>query len=268
MKSLAALLLLVIVAFAAALPRGMAGAKSERPFTIYDNMFYRGKPDTAREGLVASNILYEDRIWPHGEHYGVLPSRSAFVALVRLHIANPGPLVLDIEQLPLKGSPQAARKNMETLATLADWAHAAAPGKVIGFYGTNTLSRVAPSDLPYARELTRHVDAFFPPMYTFNDDRGAWAKRAQESSDEAHALGPGKPVYFYLWPQYHDGTPKQFQYIDAEYWKFELHTAALNSDGIVLWSPSKFEWNDTSGWWSETRQFAHLLRTERGSRRP
>jgi hypothetical protein len=28
------------------------------------------------------------------------------------------------------------------------------------------------------------------------------------------ALGPGKAAYFDLWPQYHDGTPKHFQFID------------------------------------------------------
>ncbi len=237
----------------------------ERSFTIYDNMFYRGKPNTAREGLVASNILYENYIWPQGKDYGVLPSRSAFAAIVRVHSANPGPLVLDIEQLPLKGPPEIARHNMETLATLADWAQEAAAGKVVGFYGTNTLSHVAPSDLSYARELARHVDAFFPPMYTFDDDRAAWEKRAQATVTEARALGPDKPIYFYLWPQYHDGAPKQFQYIDAAYWKFQLETAYRYSNGIVLWSPSKYEWDDTTGWWSATLQFARALRTGRVS---
>ncbi len=104
-----------------------------------------------------------------------------FLRLCQIHprpdIAHPGPLVIDIEKLLLKGSPEAARHNAESLATLADWAHAAAPRKVIGFYGTNTLSRVAPSDLPYARGFARHVDAFFLRMYTFDDDRPAWEKQ-------------------------------------------------------------------------------------------
>ena len=25
-----------------------------------------------------------------------------------------------------------------------------------------------------------------------------------------------------MWPQYHDNTPKQFQYIDVAYWRFQL----------------------------------------------
>jgi hypothetical protein len=72
----------------------VAAAEGERPFPVYDNMFYRQKPNTAQEGLLASNILYEGDIWPHGLNYGVLPSRNSFEATVRAHSANPGPLVL------------------------------------------------------------------------------------------------------------------------------------------------------------------------------
>ena len=262
----AALVLLLAFALAAARAHESLAAEEPRSFTIYDNLFYRGKPNTARDGLVAANSLYENKIWPNEQTLGVLPNRNAFESLVRLHVANPGPLVIDIEKLPLKGLPEIARRNLQTLATLADWAHQAAPGKVIGFYGTNTLSRVAPADLSYARELARHVDAFFPPTYTFDDDRAAWEKRAQESAAEARELGPGKPVYFYLWPQYHDGTPKAFQYVDAAYWKFQLETARRYSNGIVLWSPSRYDWNDATGWWGVTQQFARALRSDRGLR--
>ena len=268
MKSRAALLLWVIFGLATLHVRELAAHDDARAFPIYDNLFYKGKPDTLQEGLILSNILYEGLIWPHGPKIGVLPDRNAFEALVRAHSTNPGPLVIDIERLPLKGSANDARKHLEILATLADWAHEAAPGKIIGFYGTNTLSHIAPADLLYARELARHVDAFFPPMYTFDDDRGSWEKRAKASAAEARALAAGKPVFFYLWPQYHDGTPRQFQYVDAAFWRFQLETASRYCDGIMLWSPSRFEWNDSTGWWSATQQFAHALRTEGVSRRP
>jgi hypothetical protein len=148
---------------------------------------------------------------------------------------------------------------METLATLADWARAAAPGKVIGYYGTNTLSKVPPANLPLARELARHIDAFFPPMYTFDDDHANWEKRAQETVAEERELDPQKPIYFYLWPQYHDGTPKAFQYVDADYWGLQLGTSYRLSNGVVLWSRSRDDWNDSTGWWSTTVRFAREL---------
>jgi len=65
-------------------------AKQPRPFPVYDNMFYIGKPDTTQYGLVPSNIIDEGHIWPHGQNYGVLPSRSSFDAIVAAHMANPG----------------------------------------------------------------------------------------------------------------------------------------------------------------------------------
>jgi hypothetical protein len=244
---------------ATAVPPRISGDNTTRSFTVYDNMFYRGKPDTAAEGLVASNILYEGVIWPHDKNFGELPEREAYAAIVRAHAANPGPLVIDIERLPVKGSAEVARHNREILAKLADWARAAAPGKMIGFYGTNTLTRIPPANLAEARELARHVDAMFPPAYTFNDDRADWARRAEEAAAEARSLAPGKPVYFYLWPQYHDNTPKQFQYVDSAYWKFQLETAQRLADGAVLWSPGKFTWDNSSGWWTATREYVHRL---------
>jgi hypothetical protein len=258
--------ILVVLVALLVMPACSAQARvngAQRTFPVYDNMFYRGKPDTTREGLVGSNILYESEIWPRGKDYGVLPERSEFEALVRSHVANPGPLVLDIEKLPLSGSD--ARKHLEVLATLADWAHHAVPHRIIGYYGTNTIPQVAPnSDRAYAIELTRHVDAFFPSMYTFDDDRVKWAARGQEMAKEAHDLDPHKPVYFYLWPQYHDNTPKQFQLIDAAYWKFQLETTCHESNGMVLWGPSKFDWDDTTGWWQATRRFVHALHVDNG----
>jgi hypothetical protein len=237
-------------------------------FLLFDNMYYRGKPSTASEGLIASNILYENKIWPNRQNYGHLPNRDAFEALVRASVVHPGPLVLDIEGLPLKGSAKIARQNMETLATLADWAHQAAPGKIIGYYGTNTLSKVPRANLELARELARHVDAFFPSMYTFNDDRKEWKRRAQDAIAEARRLDSRKPVYFYMWPQYHDGTPRAFQFVDASYWTFQLQTAKRLSDGIVLWSGSKDEWNDSTGWWSATAQFMNTLRQQGANPHP
>jgi hypothetical protein len=74
-------------------------------FPVYDNIFYIGKPDTTKYGLIPSNIIDDAHIWPHGQNYGVLPSRRVFDALVAANNTNPGPIVLDIEKLPLKVRP-------------------------------------------------------------------------------------------------------------------------------------------------------------------
>ncbi len=234
------------------------------PFVVYDNMFFRGKPDTTSAGLVLSNILYEGSIWPHRAGEGKLPKRSTYEALVRSHSVNPGPFVIDIELLPLKGAD--AQRNMKTLATLADWARQAVPGKAVGFYRSGTLTRVPHADLALARELATHVDAFFPPMYTFDDDRVKWAQRAKQEADEAHDMGAGKPVYFYLWPQYHDNTPKQFQWVDSAYWTLQLETSRKYANGIVIWGSSKYAWDTSTGWWTATQAFMRAKLPPPGAR--
>ena len=172
------------------------GAKptQTRSFPVYDNMSYVGKPDTQQYKLVASNIIDEGHIWPPGQNYGVLPSRSTFDAIVATHMTNPGPIVLDIEKLPLKGSQDTIHQHLHLLATLADWTRADAPDKTVGYYGYNTLTGVPLANRSYAQELAHHVDAFFPSMYTFDDDHEAWAMRAQTEAAEDRALAANKPV--------------------------------------------------------------------------
>jgi hypothetical protein len=252
---------LVLVALAAIVLAFVtrADAEERRPFVVFDNMLYRGKPDTTTAGLRPASILYEGWIWPRGEPFGVLPERSAFVNILHEHVGQSGPIVLDIERLPLSGSPGEIRGHAQVLVTLADWTRAAAPGRVVGYYGTHTLTHVPPQSLAAARELAAHVDALFPPMYTFDDDREAWAKKAQDEAAEARALGPGKPVYFYLWPQYHDKTPKEFQYLAPDHWRFELETARRLADGVVIWGSGHFDWNDANGWWRVTEDFVRSL---------
>jgi hypothetical protein len=112
--------------------------------------------------------------------------------------------------------------------------------------------------MPSAGELARHVNAFFPPMYTFDDDRQAWAKRAEAEAAEDRVLAPGKPVFFYLWPQYHDGTPKQFQYV------VEPSGNSNSIPGVALPRVSccglqAVSTGTSSGWWAATQEFMRLL---------
>lgn len=268
MKATCKMLLAILPAVLATAGVLSSAQGSGKPFILYDNMFYKGKPDTAQIGMIASNIIYENKIWPDRQNFGTLPDRAFFQDLVRTSTANPGPLVIDIERISLRTSPEIAQHNADTLAKLADWAHEAAPGKVVGYYGTNTLSDIPAANMPAARELVRHVDAFFPPLYTFDDDRARWEKRAQTSLEQSRELDSEKPVYFYIWPQYHVGSVKAMRYVNGDYWKFELQTARKYGDGIVIWSSSTYPWNPASGWWDATQQFALSLQTVNKAAQP
>ncbi|WP_189305497.1 hypothetical protein [Streptomyces albospinus] len=233
---------------------GTATASAGR-FVVYDNTAYRDV-DLARYGAIPSNVVYEGyvaalngRTRPGTELD--LPPEAAYKDLVRKHASKPGPVVLDFESLYLTGTPDTAQRHLEKLEKFAQWAHEALPGKVIGFYGV--LGNTTPRYYPLARQLARYVGAFFPTLYTFDDNRAAWRAKLVKDLEEAKAVDPGKPVYPYLWPQYHDGTPKSPQFLSADHWSYELDTARRLVPGVVIWSGA---WPVTDkGWITATERF-------------
>jgi len=231
------------------------GSATHGPFPVYDNMSFRAKPDTAGAGLLGANIVYSADLWPAGSDPAALPDRTTVQAAVSARLTRPGPLVLDVEDLPLAGPTAVINAHLGILETVLAWARAVAVGRTVGYYGYHTLSGVAPAGLAAARQLAARVDAFYPSMYTFDDDEAAWAARATAEVAEDRSLAPGKPVYLYLWPQYHDHTARQYQYLDAARWSFELRTARTLADGVVIWGPSRFAWDPSSGWWAATTSF-------------
>ena len=50
------------------------------------------------------------------------------------------------------------------------------------------------------------------------------------------------------------GTPKQYQYVDAEYWSFQLQTAYQYGNGVVIWSKAT-AWDNSTRWWNATEDF-------------
>lgn len=221
-----------------------------RHFVVYDNTFYTNL-DLETYGLIKSNVVYEPATMRATTNAGHLPAAAAFMRLVRQNDRNPGPVVLDFENLYLQGSPEIAAQHFRLLETLATWAHQAAPGKVIGFYGL--LDHTDRHYLSLAKRLAPREDAFFPSLYTFNDDRAAWSKRVRDDVALAHSIAPRLPVYLYLWPQYHEHTAKALQYLDASYWSFQLRTASRYADGVVIWSGKAK--NTSTGWVTVTASF-------------
>jgi len=244
--------------FAAATPVTRTFTAQPTSFVVFDNMFYSGKPSTSPYGLIQSNVVYENKIWPDANgttqaDEQTLPTRAAFDTLMANYNAA-GPIALDVELLGLSST-----ANEQILATLADWAAADHPGKRVGYYGYNTFDNVSTAHLPYAYALATHVSAMFPSMYTYNDDQTAWATLAAQEVAAARSIAPGQPVYLYISPQYHPGTAKAGQYVSAAYWAFQLQTAYSLADGVVIWSSSSYSWDDTTLWWEATQTFMQTL---------
>jgi hypothetical protein len=219
-------------------------------FVVYDNAAYRNV-NLERYGAVKSNIVYEGQVaqltrqqakGSRDEDLGyraelALPPRHAYEALVRSATQNPGPVVLDFESLYLRGSYATAYRHYRRLETLLAWAHDAARGHAIGFYGV--LGNTAPRYFGLERRLARQQDALFPSLYTFSDDLSAWRRRFRQIMAEAADVAPGKPVLAYIRPQYHDGTRQAGQYLTPNHWRYELRVARELCSGVVIWGPHR-----------------------------
>ncbi len=233
-----------------------------RPFVVFDNMAYANKPDLSTSGLIASCVIYYRGEWKTAVAAGQLPDEASFKAAVRSRSAGkPGPVVIDFEYVFLsktRGTTDASVKaHFKLFITLAKWAHQAAPGHLVGFYGHGLFPEEPGRE--YAAEtkaLIAAVDAFFPSLYVHGNQTAAqWKQKLQSLVQQAHELAPGKPVYPYVWPQYHEGGPKALEFVDAGYMKFQLETARdCGADGVVFWSSNKPAWKDAP-WLQALLQF-------------
>ncbi|MBO0852397.1 MAG: hypothetical protein J2P18_01355 [Nocardia sp.] len=237
-------LALLLLNAACAAPSAHRGPRSS--FNLFDNTHYTD----VDLGLPKSNILYEQSPIANSVKQGKAPDEQTFKQQVREHNTAPGPFVMDFENLYLKGAD--AEKHCELLIAMADWAHQAAPGKAIGYYGV--LDNVDSQHMYLEKKLAPHEDAYFPTMYTFNDDRAGWTSRLTRDVELAKQVDASKPMYPYVWPQYHEGTPNALRFIDADYWTFQLNTLRKYASRAVIWSSTGP--NTSTGWVQATKRFA------------
>src|SRR5205814_1590172 len=96
----------------------------------------------------------------------------------------------------------------------------------------------------------------------FYADSQGWVKYAQANIAEARRIAGGRPVYPFIWPQYHISNGRLgSQYIDGKFWSLQLHTLYADADGLVLWGGWDFaakrhaSWDENAAWWLATKQF-------------
>jgi Hyaluronidase. len=117
--------------------------------------------------------------------------------------------------------------------------------------------------------LAQTVDVFYPSLYTFYTDKAGWVEYATAQISEARRLANGKPVFAFLWPQYHNSNRLlKCQFLPADYWQLQLETVSKLADGVVIWggwdvcnSKGKaLQWNDNAKWWQVTKAFIKKLK--------
>jgi len=253
-------------------------------FGLYDSLLFTGKPDLSPYGLKRSRTVYEAELWP--------PKRSATPneAAVRSKagrvlaegVTAEVPVMLDVEQYSLDVRLDASRINPDTstvdanilkLEQIIGWFKDEAPALTVGFYNVapvtglpvtghqpanDTELAIWKTANSYLIPFVTHVDALYPSLYTTYTDPAKWVAFAQRYISEAKRIGAGKPVWPFIWPQYHDvmRRPLAGTYIDYDYWILQLTTIRdAGASGIIFWGGYRTQWDDTRDWWHATLDF-------------
>lgn len=252
----------------------------DRPFRVFDGTKYKNKPDMSPYGISRVDVIYPGEIWrDFKKDHEVLPDRIRIRDVVAGLSRKEGIIIIDIEHWKLSGvDTESLNNNISKYKQVLTWFKDYAPKAQIGYFGRVPSSdywraidgrrkgenKLWKADNSRVQALADAVDILFPSLYTFYLDRQGWVKNAEITIAEARRLSNGKPVYVFLWPQFHDSNRLlRCEYIPGDYWKLELETAMAYADGAVIWGGwdvcnpkgTALLWNENAEWWQVTLEF-------------
>jgi hypothetical protein len=243
-----------------------------RTFAVFDGTLYKQKPDMRQYGIASIAILYEIRFWPSGDATTALPEQQIVRTLATEVASSISPVVIDIERWPVTGSSSLVQSSVTKYRTVLRWFRQAAPGLRVGYYGTIPVPdywrAIQPTtsaefkawqqDNDRLELIAKDVEVIFPSLYTFYADRQGWVTYAIAQISEARRKAKGKPVYAFIWPQYHESNEiLGGQFLEADYWELELLTIRQYADGLVIWggwgNSGPQVWDEEAPWWQVTK---------------
>lgn len=236
---------------------------------IFDSLYYTAKTGTRGMNMRPLQPAGALNWWPDRKNTLELPRQADVERWIRKLPRRDLLLAIDLEHWPLRGTHDEMAKVVERYVTLVQWVRQSDYRGPIGFYGllplrdywravtdiSSTEYRQWQAENDVYRPLAEAVDVLLPSIYTFYDDIAGWERYATANIREAKRLAPTKPVYPFIWPQFHNSNEKLgYQFISGDMWARELQTIALHADGVVLWG-SDSGWDLQAPWWQVTRSF-------------
>lgn len=269
--------LAVVGVFAASLPSdsvNTSAAAAQRPFIVFDATLYKNKPSFNGSPIRPIKLLYESRLFIRNQPHASLPAQDTVRSVAKELRGGPDWVIIDIERWPLKGDPQTVKENVGKLLAILSRIKDETPDIQVGAYGTVPLPDYwrairGPGSKEYLAwqqdndrldEMAAQLNALYPTLYTYYPDRQGWVRYAVAQLTEAKRKANGKPVYAFLWPQYHDSNKKlRLQPLEPEYWELQLNTVRQHADGLVIWGgwgeKGPESWNEEAPWWQVTKRF-------------
>lgn len=258
MKRIIAILMTLAVSsmFAVVVPVGTAHASS--CFVGYDNTFYTGENLARDIGIQRSNIVYATAEWKTLFAAGQLPPKAEFQDRVLRNSVHSGPVVLNFETIFLSGTDVAVVEQRAALwMTMLDWIEEVIPTKPLGAYHFAEQTRQAYPHMTLARQISARFDFFASSDYTKDNDITAWNTQLTDSINRSAYIEPNKPVYSYIWAQYHPNTDGTF--VDPSMWRQQLEILKQRVDAFVIWSSTSWPIIDDRRWIDETKAFVAAL---------
>ena len=255
-----------------------ASASVPQSFVVFDATLYKDKPSLESYHVRPITVLYEAQLFVANQLPAALPPETIVRSLAYELRSSPEPVVLDIERWPLKGDGLAVQSTVGKFLSVLSWMKGEAPGVAFGIYGTVPIPDYLRAIRDPASEefqswqrdndrlegVSDRVDALFPSIYTFYTDRQGWVTYAIAQIAEAKRKAKGKPVYAFLWPQYHESNRVLgLRPLDPDYWELQLNTVYQHADGVVIWGGwgdhGPESWNEEAPWWQVTKRFLRRL---------
>lgn len=251
-----------------------ASASIPRPFVVFDATLYKDKPSLVPYDIRPITLLYESRLFVADQPPTAVPPETIVRSLAYELRGSQEPVVLDIERWPLKGDELTVQSTVRKFLLVLSWVEDEAPSVAFGVYGTVPVPdywrairdpasaefQSWQQDNDRLERISDRVDALFPSIYTFYLDRQGWVTYAIAQIAEAKRKAKGKPVYAFLWPQFHESNRLLGNRpLDQDYWELELNTVYQHADGVVIWggwgANGPEPWNEEAPWWQATKRF-------------
>jgi len=237
---------------------------------VFDGMLFSQKPDLSAWGIKPIAVIDVEKWSKASAAADGLPTQSAIGDALRVRKGSIELIALDLEYLPMSGANDLVNQSVEKFSTILSRTKSAAVNSLIGYYGAPPIRDYwraikSPNSSEYKawqseddlwRALADRVDVLFPSLYTFYDDRDGWVRFATANLSEARRLAGGKPVYAFIWPQYHESNKDlKSKFIPEDFWRLQLDTVAEYADGVVIWGGFQHRWDAEAPWWRATQDF-------------
>jgi len=248
-------------------------------FRVFDGTQYLNKPNFKMYGISPFKVVYESEMWGNKNNYARLPNKYRIKSVVNKLPSDTDFIVINIEHWPLTGfNDKLIDSSLSKYQKVVSWYKKFSPELKIGFYARPPMPDYwrAIDANPKKRRvdwmaendrinlLADSVDALYPSLYTFYTNKSEWVKFAKAQIMEARRLANGKPVFAFLWPQYHDSNLLLgCQFLPGDYWQLQLDTVKSLADGLVIWGGwdvcnkkgKALRWDDSAEWWEVTKNF-------------